>query len=234
MFDFVVNNHTYSVPEDFTLKKWKELARFDVSSEFSWSYILKEAMNIPDDEIDIIPDKTKSVGVIIIYHILYPSNWVINKEVNGHKLINFDKISIGDFIDLEMLLNKGLKKTIDDIVKKLYQMDDTSEITLTQVWGAIQTYISFRENIFKSYSKLFGIDDENDIKEEVSKISPEYMWYDLIMVLADEKFLNIQEVVKHNVKECFNFLAWKKDKLEEEKKQLNDIRRNSPNNRRGM
>lgn len=234
MFDFVINNNTYSVPDDFTLDKWKQLARFDVSSEFSWAYILKEAMNIPDDEIDIIPDKTKSVGVIIIYNVLYPNEWEVNKEVNGHKLINFDNITLGDFIDLEVLFNKGLRKSIDDISKKLYQMDDTTDITLKQVWGAIQSYIKYRETIFKSYSRLFGIDEENDIKEEVKKISPEYMWYDLIMVLADEKFLNIQEVVKHNVKECFNFLAWKKDKFEEEKKQLDDIRRNSSNNRRGM
>jgi len=234
MFDFVINNNTYSVPEDFTLDKWKDLARFDVESEFSWAYILKEAMEIPDDEIEIIPDKTKSVGVIIIYNVLYPSDCDIVKEIGEHKLINFDDITLGDFIDLEILFNKGLRKTIDGIAKKLYGLNDTKDITLRQVWGAIQSYIRYRETIFKGYSKLFGIDEEGEIKEEIEKISPEYMWYDLIMVLADEKFLNIKEVVNHNVKECFNFLAWKKDKLEEEKKQIDDIRRNHNNNRKYM
>jgi hypothetical protein len=48
------------------------------------------------------------------------------------------------------------------------------------------------------------------------------VWYDLIATLAQDNFLQMNEVVKRPVVECFNFLAYMKDK---KKKELQETKR---------
>ena len=59
---------------------------------------------------------------------------------------------------------------------------------------------------------MFEIDDiDTSTVKELKDQS--HAWYDMIMVLADEKFLNISDAVDRPMVEAFNFIAWKKDQM---------------------
>jgi len=73
------------------------------------------------------------------------------------------------------------------------------------------------------------LDDEfskNDMELE-ERVDPAYNWYQFLMVLCDEKFLDINKVVDEPIIQALNFLAFKKDKAENEKRRLDDIQRNN-------
>jgi len=128
---------------------------------------------------------------------------------------------------MEVFISKGVQANIIDIVKTLYNKTPDGEELLYDYYGGIKYYLNWRINIFNSYRKLFGLDDEfskND-EELQEKIDPAYNWYAFIITLADEDFMKLDLVVEKPIIQALNFLAYKKDKAEEERKKLNELYR---------
>lgn len=71
----------------------------------------------------------------------------------------------------------------------------------------------WREGLYKQYASLFEIEDSEVEGAENEPQGPDaaYAWYDFLMVLSDEKFLNIQRASERGVYEALNYMAWVKD-----------------------
>ena len=217
-----IDDKIYKVPNKLSIKHFKELANWDIQLEENWRKIMSILMEVPYEEVQLIPDKTIELAIAFLLDKIYP-------EVPPKNDINIKDVNVGLFIDMEVLISKGVQNSIYGIIKKLYNIEPTDEMMLEDYWGGIKYYLNWRLSIFNSYRKLFGLDDEfskNDIELE-EKVDPSYNWYQFIMVLADENFLNINKVVDEPIIQALNFLAYKKDKAEEEQKRLNEIQRNS-------
>jgi len=217
-----IDDKIYRVPDKLSIKHFKELANWDIQLEENWRKIMSILMEVPYEEVELIPDKTIELAIAFLLDKIYP-------EVPPKNDINIKDVKVGLFIDMEVLISKGVQNSIYGIIKKLYNIEPTDEMMLEDYWGGIKYYLNWRLSIFNSYRKLFGLDDEfskNDIELE-EKVDPSYNWYQFIMVLADENFLNINKVVDEPIIQALNFLAYKKDKAEEEQKRLNEIQRNS-------
>ena len=217
-----IDDKIYRVPNKLSIKHFKELANWDIQLEENWRKIMSILMEVPYEEVQLIPDKTIELAIAFLLDKIYP-------EVPPKNDINIKDVKVGLFIDMEVLISKGVQNSIYGIIKKLYNIEPTDEMMLEDYWGGIKYYLNWRLSIFNSYRKLFGLDDEfskNDIELE-EKVDPSYNWYQFIMVLADENFLNINKVVDEPIIQALNFLAYKKDKAEEEQKRLNEIQRNS-------
>lgn len=217
-----IDDKIYRVPDKLSIKHFKELASWDIQLEENWRKIMSILMEVPYEEVQLIPDKTIELAIAFLLDKIYP-------EVPPKNDINIKDVKVGLFIDMEVLISKGVQNSIYGIIKKLYNIEPTDDMMLEDYWGGIKYYLNWRLSIFNSYRKLFGLDDEfskNDIELE-EKVDPSYNWYQFIMVLADENFLNINKVVDEPIIQALNFLAYKKDKAEEEQKRLNEIQRNS-------
>jgi len=217
-----IDDKIYRVPDKLSIKHFKELANWDIQLEENWRKIMAILMEVPYEEVELIPDKTIELAIAFLLDKIYP-------EVPPKNDINIKDVKVGLFIDMEVLISKGVQNSIYGIIKKLYNIEPTDDMMLEDYWGGIKYYLNWRLSIFNSYRKLFGLDDEfskNDIELE-EKVDPSYNWYQFIMVLADENFLNINKVVNEPIIQALNFLAYKKDKAEEEQKRLNEIQRNS-------
>jgi hypothetical protein len=217
-----IDDKIYRVPDKLSIKHFKELANWDIQLEENWRKIMSILMEVPYEEVQLIPDKTIELAIAFLLDKIYP-------EVPPKNDINIKDVKVGLFIDMEVLISKGVQNSIYGIIKKLYNIEPTDDMMLEDYWGGIKYYLNWRLSIFNSYRKLFGLDDEfskNDIELE-EKVDPSYNWYQFIMVLADENFLNINKVVDEPIIQALNFLAYKKDKAEEEQKRLNEIQRNS-------
>ena len=220
MFNLVIREQEYKVPKEIKLKKWMEVTRHDIKLELNHPRIIHMLMDIPYDDIKDIPKGTKIMLMSFIANLLYPVVSIPNKKIRGKELINFDNLTLGQFIDLEMCIANKLHTSVIDFVTILYGSNTPDKKwTIQEVWGSITFYLKYRENIFNSYKNLFGIDNNIEpeeleltekVKQDVSKT-----WYDIILTLADGKFLNIDQVTERPLIEALNWLAWNKEKMEE-------------------
>ena len=217
MYELVIGDNEYKLPKDIMLMDYVQLYKRQDDADF----ILGLAMKIPKDDIAVIPEKTKALAVGLVDAILNPT-WVpMNNEVRGCKLINFNTITLGQFIDLEVY-TQDYYKYVPEIVKILYNTNETEDWGIGEVHSAIQGYYNWRKALYFNYKNLFGAVYENDELVEDTQDKPvknnntAHAWYDIALLLADGKFLNLESVYEKSVIEAFNWLAWNKEnKLKE-------------------
>ena len=217
-----IDDKVYEVPTKLTIRQFKELGSWDINVQENWGKVLSIVMNVPYHEVLLIPEKTIELAIVFLIDKIYP-------DVPPNKKIDTNNVDVGLFVDMEVYISGGIQKNIYEIIERLYGITPTDDEYLEEYYGGIKYYLNWRLNIFNSYRKLFGLDDEfskNDIELE-EKIDPAYNWYQFIMVLCNEDFLKIEEVVNKPIIEALNFLSYKKDKAEEEKKRVNELYRNS-------
>ena len=210
MYQLVIGDKEYNLPSDYTLEEWVELNKWQAIPD----RLISLGMKIPLYEVDLIPDETKALAMSLVIAIMNPE-WVpVNQKINNGNLIGFDSLKLGQFIDLEMYTNDYFKQ-MPNIVKVLYNIDNTDGIKISQVHSALQSYFKWRILLYKQYSNLFNADVDDSEADEV-KTNPAHVWMDITMTLADGKFLNMDNVLEKPVIQAFNWLAWNKDRIKKE------------------
>lgn len=232
MYSLVIKDNEYKIPERLTIKKWKEVRKFDINMDFTHNRILSIILAIPDDLIELIPDETKELTLTFLTSILFPMELFLDKieEFNGGEYINLDSITLGDFIDLEIYITDGFEKHVEDVVYKLYGKEVNDDNYITEVLGGIYHYLKWRNNLYKSYKNLFNLGGEGYKEEVIDKVSIEDVkkgWYKIIVSLCDSDILKMNTVTSLPLIQAFNWLAFHKDKQQEELEKQNDLQRNN-------
>jgi hypothetical protein len=211
-----IKDKEYPLPEKVGYERWKKLMNYDYNDPNEHREIISYAFNIPIEDANMIPDNTLELGLLFLYGKLFPP------KSGNHTIINLNNLTMGDFIDLEILYSKGMVKNSDEIIKKLYPSLNKLPEYIDEVWWGILAYFNYRKNIFIKYKNLFDIpDSDEEVQEDKNPTPPEYLWWEVIMILANNEFLKIDEVVKKPLFQSLNYLAWDKDKKQ---KELNAIR----------
>ena len=211
MYKLNVKGQEFDIREDYTLREWVDLQKWDASIEANWPRLLAEATGMSLDQAKEIPLETMQVAIGLLMVTLSPDHVKLKDIIEDHSLLDFNQITFGQFADLEVLLSRDPRKTLPKMIGVLYGCKFTEDWLLRDAWPALQKYLVFRKSVYNNYKALFEIDDIDEGTVEDIK-DQGHAWYDMIMVLADEKFLNIEHVVDRPLTEAFNFLAWKKDK----------------------
>jgi hypothetical protein len=207
----VIDGREITMPVDFTIDKWIEIQKWTGDTD----KLISVSLGLPIATVKLIPEKTKTLAVALIITALYPS-W--NKEVKPN-IISFEKITLGQFIDLEVYISRDYRKTMLDLIKVLYNTDVNQNELFGQYWPGVERYLRWRITLYKQYKNLFNVGDDTEYEnEDITDIKTDlaYGWYDHIMTLADEKFLNIEPVLNKPLIEALNYLAWYKTKIERE------------------
>ena len=94
---------------------------------------------------------------------------------------------------------------------------------------AIERFAHFRTYTYRQYKTLFGLTDkeldEAEQKADIDKMQVARSWYKVIVSLANDNILNIDEVTEQPLKKVLNFMALQKEKvLEENQRQLQQKR----------
>lgn len=208
MFKLVIGDKEYEVPHYLQISKYQEMMKWNMISSEDWPEIVNIVMGVPKDQISLIPEETLELAISVIMALFSPS-MVVRKQIDDYQLLDFTQITLGQWIDLEQAISLGVDRNIVDIVKVLYSVSDPSEWPLEYVYGAVHKFLNWRSQIYGAYRRLFNSDDpqpESESQRPVAKV-----WYDIVMVLADGRFLDIDSVTDRKVIECFNWLAWNKD-----------------------
>lgn len=224
MVTLKVNKNRYTIDGNPTVAQWQELMKWDFESLVHWPYIIQAVTGLEFFIIREMDPEQQKLAVTMIAHAISE-----RKQVD---LPDFDELTFGAFVDIEYLMAHGTQVALDQILKKLGADYGYAQEALY----VVENYMKWRNNLFKRYSGLFGLNEGFGDDEETVKAKKPVMvaseWYRVIVELSNDDVLKIREVTDLGVKEVFNFMAVRKEKQLAELNQLkqqkrkNDLQRN--------
>ena len=219
MIKLKLNHRTFKLPKRYTIAQWKEVVRMDMEDASNWPKIIGIALNRHWYEFAKCDEDSLILGASLIIHDMS------KRRVSKH-LIDFTKISIGQFVDLDIWLINGSEKHMDDLLDTLSKKPIKY---IDEALWIVDTYANFRISIYRSYAGLFGINDRG-VQEDIdpaewdpNKISKG--WYKVLVDLADNDILKLDPITEQPLYKALTFMSLRKERLlEEQQRQLNQRR----------
>ncbi len=202
-----INGKSYAIPQRLTIDHYNSLINFDWEDPKYYPMIVSQLVDAPLPQLAKAEPQQLTLGIVFAVKAMNA-----RKEV---EMLNLDEITFGQFIDLDVYLTIGLDKHFKDIAKILCPNSNFSD----EVMWAIEKYVAFRTYTYRQYKILFGLTD-NDIydaePDEIKKTQIAKSWYNIIVNIAKENILYIDQVTEQPLKKALNFMALQKEKAVEE------------------
>ena len=210
-----IGEERYALPSYVTIQKFQELTGFDLDNPAHDIYICSILLEVPiktlkeADPLEIVWLKTA-----LLQPLAGIENASITAQISGFSLLNFDKTTIGQFADLDVLLTEGLGQNMAQIVSILYNapVETVLEWNVKDVYASLLQWNSYRENIYKAYKNLFDINEGGSGDEDSGPNDAKHAWYTLLMTLCNDRFLDLEHVTGRPLIEALNYLAYMKQK----------------------
>ena len=215
--DININNKAYSFPSRLSMDQWCHIIdNFDLDDSAQHPHVIHYLTGAPVDMLELADVETLALAMAFVVQML-------NLRVPTN-LKNFEDLTFGEFIDLDIYLNTGITKHYKEILDILEMKKEGSEFGMY----AIETYNKYRTYIYRQYKKLFEIEDSEFDEPTESTVDPLALarnWYHIIVSLANSDLLKIDEVTEQPLKKALNFMAYQKEKqIEENLKRLKQQR----------
>ena len=215
-----INKEKYEIPERLTVEQYHKLLQFDWEDSKYYPMIVSQLIGAPLVQLTGANEEAMTLAISFIV-----------KSMNDRKkckTLDLESLTFGEFVDLDVYLALGLDKHFKDI---------TALIAPNAKWAdeamwAIDKFVSFRIFTYRQYKVLFGITDKELDQAELEgntevkdKMNVARSWYKVIVSIAGDNILNIDEVTEQPLKKVLNFMALQKEKvLEENQRQLQQKR----------
>ena len=212
-----INNKAYKLPERLTVEQYHSMLQFDWEDPTFYPKIVGTLIGC--NPLKLINAPRESM-VLAISFIVKSMN-----ERKECKTIDMQAMTFGQFVDLDVYLSLGLEKHFKDIIELIAPKAKWAD----EAMWAIERFAHFRTYTYRQYKTLFGLTDkeldEAEHKADIDKMQVARSWYKVIVSLANDNILNIDEVTEQPLKKVLNFMALQKEKvLEENQRQLQQKR----------
>jgi len=189
-----------------------------------------------------------------IFKVIKENDWLVSKipgnykkEIDDFKLIPFHKLTLAEWIDIEGYIIKDKILNVIALIYKQHKVDEWGNIEfepykyktddrlskfencyITDVYGAIEDVVKFRENVLSNYSELFVNLDEDfeateedkeflsekeieEIKQDIKKQNErkEFAWQKLLDDISGGDWTRIEKLLEMPVLFVFNMLLMK-------------------------
>jgi hypothetical protein len=225
-----------------TVSQWQELSQID-PTEFNSVFLQTiEALSIlsdtdPEELEDLDPEELLNLASKVQFIKREPSNKP-KDLVKGFRLKPLDALTLGEFIDMEYyttnlaenftlilsILYKRWKSdewnnlVFEPYTYKLNERKDVfNEVSINDVFGAVNNYITYSNDFKKRYENLFNpvIEeteteelDEDDLKAEAEEQRfNKWSWEKLLYDLANQDLTKIDAVTDLPLVFVFNMLS---------------------------
>jgi len=215
-----INNHKYEIPERLTVEQYHKLLQFDWEDPKYYPMIVSQLIGAP---MALLTEANEEAMTLAISFIVKSMN-----DRQECKTLDLEELTFGQFVDLDVYLALGLDKHFGDITALIAPDAEWAD----EAMWAIDRFVGFRTYTYRQYKVLFGLTDKDldEAEQEGNTENRDKMdiarsWYKVIVSLAGEDILNIDEVTEQPLKKVLNFMALQKEKvLEENQKQLQQKR----------
>lgn len=230
---------------EVNVSQWLELNTIDDEEYNSVFLQTIEALSIlsdtdPEELEDLDPEELINLASKVSFVEREPSNKP-KELVKGLKLKPLDRLTLGEFIDLEHYAMQFVQN-FDILLSILYKRWKTDEwnnlifepysysimsrkdtfqdVSINEVYGAVKNYIDYSNDFKKRYENLFNpvIEeddtelDEDDLKAEAEeKVFTKWSWEKLLYDLANQDLTKIDAVTDLNLIFVFNMLSMVED-----------------------
>ena len=212
-----INNKAYKMPERLTVEQYHTMLQFDWEDPTFYPKIVGTLIGCNPLKLVNAPQDSMVLAISFIV-----------KSMNERKeceTIDMENIKFGEFVDLDVYLSLGLEKHFKDIIELIAPKAKWAD----EAMWAIERFAHFRTYTYRQYKILFGVTDKEledaEYKADIDKMQVARSWYKVIVSLAGDNVLNIDEVTEQPLKKVLNFMALQKEKvLEENQRQLQQKR----------
>lgn len=205
-----IDGQEHSIPVDLTIDQWSQLVRWDFAEPKNWARILHIATGVDMNLLKQANQEGLQLGVVFIASAMSKRTKVDH--------LNFSEMTFGQWVDLDIYIAQGIDKSIKDVMAMLApEVSNASEAVYV-----IDEYNHFRSFVLRQYKELF---DYNEGETEETGELPDWQdvarsWYRIIVELANDNLLHLDDVTDQPLKKVLNFMALRKQKaLEEQMRQ---------------
>jgi len=218
-----VEGKDYKVPQYLTIDKWCQLQRW-IGHEFNNERIISIALDMDIQDVLKLPDKIVETCMFLLTNMMFYKD----KTPIGD-MIDFNSMTIGQFIDLEVYIAGHIHNHMEPVVELLWQgVEYDPDFSSHQIWFGLTKYFNFRKTIFNKYKSLFGLDRKQKDNEEIhtnTQSDVARSWYRLLLILSGNDFLKMDEASDKPLIASLNYLAYDKDQKTEELNRLKKMKK---------
>ena len=232
-FSFTIGTNEYTVPEVVTVELFQRAVAWDIEDKKNHKPFISVFTDCPIQDLNALDEETLNVVLAVCVSRIDFEDTELRHNIGSYQLLKLDDMTFGQFVDIDILIADGLTKHVIELTQKLYGVNESTAagIDIKMVWKAMLLASDWRHSVYKEHDEFFELKDSEDSGDVVITINNlQLMWYNAILVLAEQKFLNIQHVTERPYKEALNFLTWKKN--EASKAQLEQLKRKNDLQRR--
>ena len=232
-FSFTIGTNEYIVPEVVTVELFQRAIAWDIEDEKNHKPFVSVMTECPIQDLNALDEEIFNLVLAACISRLNFEDTELRQNLGSFRLLDFNTMTFGQFVDIDILIADGMTKHTIELVEKLYGIPEQAAASkdVRDVWKALTEAVNFRQQVYTEHNEFFELDQGDESENvEISINNLQLMWYNAILVLAEHKFLNIQHVVERPYKEALNFLTWKKN--EANKAQLEQLKRKNDLQRR--
>lgn len=229
MIKLTIDKKKYGIPNRLTVKQWKQLISYDFSDYFQYSKIIASLIDAPVDKVAQCTEESQILAIGFIINLM--------NQRKEYVVRDFNEITFGEFVDLDVYIVMGIEKNLDPILEILTPEGmDVTEWMDEALW-LVDRYTQFRVFTYRQYSGLFGINSNGDqeMDEDEEDWDPKKVakgWYKVLIDMSDNDITKIDYVTEQPLKKVLNLMAYRKEKqleenfrLMQQKRQLDAQRR---------
>lgn len=211
MIRMTIEDVVYEIPQELTVEQWSKAIKFDLGEPAYWPHIINAVTSAPVHLLKEAEYDALELAIVFI-----ASTMSKREEVN---MMNLDDMTFGQWVDLDVYSAFGIQKQFKDILDIIAP----EATTAAQGLWALDKYNSFKKFILNQYRELFGLDDyvsDEETESESDPMQTAKSWYKIIVGLANDDVLKLDEVTEQPLKKILNFMALQKEEaLKEQERQ---------------
>ncbi len=197
-----INDKKWEIPTRVTIEEWRDLQQWEFTNQAHWPWIVSTISSFDAREFDNAdPD---SMQLFIGFLIAACNKRTLKVQPD------FNQLKFGQFVDLDCFLALGVEKNIAQILETLGVDTPWADEAL----AVIDQYLKWRATIYKQYSQLFGLNNKDGLPNDDEFYDPKEVargWYMVIMELANNNILKMDEVTEEPLQKTLTFLQIQKE-----------------------
>lgn len=226
-----IGSEEYYVPQKITVELFEKAMVWDIGDEKNIKPFVATILQCSLHDIDKLEEEVYGFISGVCIHRMSLWGEELHEEIDGHSLKPFDQLTFGEWVDIDTMMYQDTSAHIKDIGAIIYdaKVEDVLQWNIKELGPSIKSLSEWRVQVYKEHDEFFEIGDNPKADGDSQKANVALIWYDAIMTLANEEFINIERVISRPYKEALNYLTWKKAKIAKEKMELlkrkNDLSR---------
>jgi hypothetical protein len=234
--NFTIGDKTYYIPERASVEQFERSIQWDPNQQKNWKPFVSTLTGAPLRDLDLLEEDTFHFILGSCINAVAVERGEPEPRIMFRDLQDLEELSFGQFIDIDLYITVEPLRHIGELIAIAYdaEAEEVRRWRIDKVWSTFLWLSDWRKQVYREFDGFFELEGKEETGNKTGQVKLTQlhkMWYDIIMVLADEKFLNIDPVVNRPWREALNWLTWKKNKVAEEKleilKKKNDLQRTS-------